>query len=358
MKLQQQDVRVEALRRLCAQKGASALLLELSHNTAWLLGGRTHVGLAGSQGICQVLVTEERIYLITSNIEGERLRQEELGGDVLEIFQYPWYSGGEQQAFLHRLCPQGYLTERDCEGELYELRTCLLPEEREELRKNCRTASALMEAVCGSVKKGMTEHALSGLLAERCYRAGMEPIVVLAAGEKRLPLYRHPLSTDTPVERFAMLSLGARKNGRYVSITRTVSFGEPEEQLRETQGKVNRLAAMLYTEAVPGIAGGVLCKKLQAAYEKEGIGAEFFLHHQGGASGFQARESKITPEDPHILRHWQAYAFNPSAGCYKNEDMLLVGEQHNEVLTATPGLPTEQVEYRGRVYTMPTIVVL
>ncbi|PJF33090.1 MAG: peptidase M24, partial [Candidatus Thermofonsia Clade 1 bacterium] len=77
------------------------------------------------------------------------------------------------------------------------------------------------------------------------YERGGVPIVVLVASDERVASYRHPLPTDKPIERYAMLVLCFRKDGLVISLTRLVHFGAMPDELRRKAEACARVDARL-----------------------------------------------------------------------------------------------------------------
>ncbi len=92
------------------------------------------------------------------------------------------------------------------------------------------------------------------------------------------------------------------------------------------------------------------------AYERAGYGAEWELHHQGGAVGYESREYLATPGSADAVALGQAYAWNPSITGCKSEDTILVGQVGPEVITAMPGWPTAPVAAEGQVLERPAVL--
>jgi Xaa-Pro aminopeptidase len=86
-------VKQARLRELMGARGLPSLLLTSQVNFAWLTGGRGHILLA-SEGACGgLLLTPDRTYLVTNNIEARRLLDEEMPGLALPVLETAWDSG-------------------------------------------------------------------------------------------------------------------------------------------------------------------------------------------------------------------------------------------------------------------------
>jgi Xaa-Pro dipeptidase len=74
------------LRELMERVGVHALLLRRPENFAWYTGGgNSRVEYAAPLGAADVVVTRDRDWVLTSTIEGPRMRDEEAPGfEVVE----------------------------------------------------------------------------------------------------------------------------------------------------------------------------------------------------------------------------------------------------------------------------------
>ncbi len=355
MKLEKNDPRIKKVRDLYHSKGASSIHLTLAANLYWFLGGRVQVGVGGVNGICEVIVNNNGVFVITNNIEERRLREEEIGSNV-EMLVSSWRYPLESKK-LAPLLGANPLEDKDCQEEMLSLRSVLQDGQAEELRSISLAAGAAMEKACFSLQKGMSEYEIASLVAQQCYTQGLEPMVLFAACDERISRYRHALSTDARLDKIVMISLGARKNGLHTSITRFVSFGAIDEKTKRTQEAVNKLAALLYVKSRPNVSYFELYKELKKGYLEVGYPDEILLHHQGGLAGFQVREIKINGLVGGLVKANQVFAWNPSITGFKSEDLLLIGQQENQILTKTPNLPTETVSYEGSTFALSTILI-
>lgn len=356
MRLQKNDIRVDRLRKLYQERGNTAIVLTRAANLSWLLGGRMQIGIAGDSGIGRIVVNDERVVLLTSNIEGERLRNEEVGG-VPEIVESPWADAMETARMERDLAGERPLLDTACEREMRALRTVLLPQqvrEAEELGVHCGEA---ITRTAMKIEPGMTEFEISGVLSKEAVSLGLIPNVLFTPADEHIRAYRHALSGHKKLDKLIMLSLGANYNGLYTSITRFVCFGEPDSATLRAQELACKVAARIYTETVPGRRLSSLFSELESAYSDLGIPQEFLLHHQGGLGGFQVRELRLMPSSDGEVMANQLYAWNPSCTGFKSEDMLLVGERENRLLTITPEFPHRVYTHKGQDWNLAQILV-
>ena len=174
-----------------------AMLLRTPVNFAWYTGGADNrVNLSTPLGASGILVTSDREYVVTSNIEAPRMREEETPG--IEVAEHPWYE--DPEAVLRELTADASLgadfaaeSVRDISAEVSPLRQVLDPETIRRYRQvGAKTAEAVKEAA-RSLERGMNEHEAAASLTYSCQKRGLSPPVVLVAADERIARYRHPV---------------------------------------------------------------------------------------------------------------------------------------------------------------------
>ncbi len=352
------------LRALMDANDLDAVLLSRSANVAWLSGGgRSFVNVASEDGVASLLVTRDARYLLTDVIEAERLREEEgFGEGGWEIIAEPWHEPGQRLSKLTsglRVGTDGPGTEfLDLGGEVARLRWLLTPAEADRFRALGAEAGAAIGEAAASVRPGMSEYEIAGLLAQASLARGATPIVTLVATDERISLRRHPLPTGKTLERTAMLVLCARKYGLVASATRLVHFGPPPDDLKARMRAVATVDAVAVAATRPGAAANAIFARIQQAYSEVGFPHEWEHHHQGGPAGYAPREYIATPYTGQVVEAAQAFAWNPSVPGAKSEDTFLVTTAGQELLTPSPGWPQQQIEVGGRVIERPDILQL
>jgi antitoxin VapB len=341
-----------------------AVVLNRSANVAWLSGGgRSFVNIASEGGVGSLLVTRDARYLLTDVIEEERLRDEEGFGDGgWEIIAEPWHEPRQRLSQLTvglRVGTDGPGTDfLDLGGEIARLRWLLTPAEADRFRSLGAEAGAAIGEAAVSIRPGMSEYDIAGLLAEATYAHGATPIVTLIATDERIRLRRHPLPTDKTLERTAMLVLCARKYGLVASATRMVHFGPMPDDLKARMRTVATVDAAAVSATQPGVPTNVIFARIQQAYAEAGYPDEWRHHHQGGPAGYEPREYVATPHTDQVVEAVQAFAWNPSVPGAKSEDTFLVMAREQELLTPSPLWPQQQIEVKGQVIERPDILQL
>ena len=312
-------------RRLALDASGGRLVTWRPADVRWLLCGRGRP-ISAPTSPYAVVLDEEHAQVWYQNNEQARIEAEEQWEELgYEPVAYPWFQphGLEQTASV-----------------LDALRLDLVDEERERYRAAGASAAAAMTAAIHRVRPGATELEVAGELAGLLHDDGFTTPVVLVGGERRQPVYRHPLPTGAPIGRHALLAVTAEREGLYVSLTRLVCFGEIPQQLAERSQTVAEIDARMLAASRPGSTLGDVVAAAQDAYAEHGFPGEWRLHHQGGLTGYKGREVFGVPDEPTSIPRSAAVAWNPSiSGGAKSEDTALVSDDGVEVVTRTPELP-------------------
>lgn len=339
------------LRGVLAETGAGALRLRGSDWFAWVTaGGSNAVLLAAETGVAEVLVTRDDACVMTDEIEADRLREEEVPAGF-SFHVAPWADIDLRERYVLQAADgRAVLSDRPAGGEqplpgALRLRRMVLGEdERARYRELGRAAAQAMGDVLRRARPEWTEWQLAGAGAEALWRRGIQPALVLAAGERRLPSYRHPTPSHERIGARAMLVFCARRHGLYANLTRCVSFGPaPERQAELLAVEATGLAAV-----TPGNSLSAVYHAFEQAYRHAGEPDAIREHHQGGITGYLAREIVATPSTAAELEPGMAFAFNPSFRGVKVEDTFLLGTGGLENLTLDPDWPATEVQGRAR----------
>jgi Xaa-Pro aminopeptidase len=290
----------------------------------WLLGGFGRPVSAGSSSYV-VTVDEDRARVYYQDIEQSRVEAEELWTRLgYETVPYPWF----EPAPVETTSPG-----------LSALRRTLVEEEIGRYRRAGIDAASAFVGAIEALRPELSELRAGGELAGRLQAAGFTTPVVLVGGDARALVHRHPLPTEEPLGRFALLAVTAEREGLHVSLTRVVSFGPPPAELERRVRAAAEVDAAVLRASRPGATLGEVFEVLARAYDEQGFPGEWRRHHQGGLTGYRGREVFAVPGDETVIPETCAIAWNPSVtGGGKSEDTALVTAEGVEVVTRTPEL--------------------
>jgi Xaa-Pro aminopeptidase len=336
---------------------------------SWVTAGATHtVVLAAETGVAEVLVTSGGAWIITNEIEAPRFNAEELPGrnDLsggFDLFAPAWADPTATATFIRDVTGGGRIisdrpvpplgdrvrAEAALPASLVNHKRILLPNELERYRQVGRLASEAMTEVLFNAQPDWTEYQLAGAGANALWSRGLHPMLTLAAGERRLPLYRHPTPTAERIGRIAMLVFCARGFGLVVSLTRFVCFSSLTPDEANLHQQVREIEAAALDRCKPGIPLSEIYQTLAESYTQHGFPNAIREHHQGGTAGYLPREIIATPSTSDVLAANMAIAWNPSLPGAKIEDTFVISEDGTlENLTLDPNWQSAEIEGRLR----------
>jgi len=349
---------------LMEKKGLDAVLISMQGNFSWFSdGGRGHVAMATESSVASFFITRDEVFLITNNIEAQRLKEEELPNLDCVIKEHFWHDRGQRDKIINELCKgKNVGSDTDIKGminiaqDIAELRYVLTDVEvshYKELGKDCGEA---IGKVCKSMKPGLSEFEIAGIMAKELYSREITPVVLLIAVDDRVERYRHPLPTDKRVERYGMIVICGRKYGLIASVTRLFHFGKLSDELRRKHNAVVEVDTAFIAETRPGAVINDIFAIGQKMYADKGFQGEWNYHHQGGPAGYAPRDFVATPGNMNKVLKPQAFAWNPSIKGTKSEDTIITTDEKPEIITATPDFPMISVKYKGEVWERPDIL--
>jgi antitoxin VapB len=351
------------------------LIIGRQNNFAWATGGSNNwVSIASDTGAATLVYNRQgKSYVVLQNIEKPRFEFEEGMRELgYEIVPQPWWESGDDKRLALLELAGGVNRSLGADFGLDDVfnvapalareRWQLTPQECERYREVGKLSGEALEEVAANIMPGMTEWEIAGRMAAATYARGMIPFVTLVATDERVWKYRHPIPTGKKLEKYAMLVLCAKKGGLVASCTRQVHFGAIDPELSRRHQLTQRIDATFNLATLPGVVVKDIFAKAMAEYAAAGFPDEWQLHHQGGATGYEARDYTGNPTSGEKVLEWQAFAWNPSITGTKCEDTILVSsEKGMEVLTSSPvsQWPKTSVEIEGLgTMARPDILVL
>jgi Xaa-Pro dipeptidase len=373
------------------QNSLDGVLLFTSTNIAWYTGGgEVHISIASPNGACVLLITRERVVIIADAIEAPKMENEALkiflatSSVPARIEVRRWYDNIWKQVeslakglvlgtdeplapgLIKSSSQLGNVTFKLCGRDFIRLRYRLTPREIERYRSIGKRSAVAIENAASKVRKGQSEFEISALLNQAMINFGLLPTLSLIAADQRIASYRHPVPTTKTVENYCMLVTCTRAGGLICSATRIVHFGSLSAELRRKHDAVVQVDGALLAGSRPNASMSTIFNTVKEAYAKQGFAGEEEMHHQGGATGYLAREYKCEPQSEDNLYESQAVAWNPSIAGTKSEDTYLVavtneldGAESLECLTHSAGnWPLIKVTIDGKTFYRPDILIL
>ena len=226
-------------------------------------------------------------------------------------------------------------------GAVEQLRALKDADEIELLRNAVELSSKLFRPLLRSMRSGLAESAIAARLESMARRAGAEgmsfPTIVASAERSALP-HGVASAAKLPATGFVVLDYGIVLDGYCSDMTRTVHLGKAPAKARALYDAV--LEAQL--AAIRVVRPGATAAEVDHAARRELKRARldrFFSHSTGHGVGLEIHElPRLSARSDEALRPGMVVTVEP--GVYlpgrcgiRIEDMLLVTESGNEVLT-------------------------
>ena len=354
------EIKLSRIRTLMSEKGFDGVYLKGQDNFAWLTaGGRNYVGM-GATGNCGLLVTADKCYAVTNNIESPRMRDEEHLEELgFEIHAGVWHDSTFEKRTIAALVPSGRVAyDTGAEASLIQkLRFDLTEDEIERYREIGKDASVAMEEAAMRIVPGISEYEVAADIIASMEKKGLEILSCMVAADERIALYRHPLPTSRKIKNRVQIGGNFRRSGLVICLTRYVWFYEPTEaELKQYHD--NQVIDCTYMNASrPGETFTAALEAERRKYAELGYADEFDKHHQGGPIGYQGRDYRVGFDTPGTISDHQAFCWNPSITGTKSEDTVICTKDEVIPVTGPAIFPVNTIEVDGRVFLRPGILV-
>lgn len=226
-------------------------------------------------------------------------------------------------------------------GIIEKIRMFKTPEEISILKTAAEIADAAYEHICTFIRAGRTELEVSNELEFFMRKQGATSssfdIIVASGLRSALP---HGVATDKVIEQgdFVTLDFGALYKGYISDITRTVSVGEPTQQLKEIYQIVLDAQVLALEKVGPGMTG-IEADAIARDYIKSKGYGDAFGHSTGHGIGLEVHEApglsfrSQAVLEPNMAVTVEPGIYLPGVGGVRIEDDILITESGNERLT-------------------------
>jgi Xaa-Pro dipeptidase len=355
------DGKTSLVAALLQELQCEGLLLLEPDNFAWLTSGAVARGSLDPAAAPALYCNGEHRWVLASNADSQRLFDEELDGLGFQLKEWPWHWGRDQ--LLADLCQNRRVAcdrpfgNAEPAGEaLRRLRRRLTPYEQACIRATGQIVSHALEATCRTFSRGDTEREIAGQISHRLLHRGAHALHVGVAADGRSRTYRRFSFTAMPVQQFAIVTATARKYGVHVTAGRTVSFGEPPEELKKDHNAVCRVSASYLASTWPDAVPREILLAGRRIYLISGFEHEWLLSPQGHVTGRAPVELALTPQTEELFQSGWAVTWDVRAGAAASCDTFLVTEEGPKSVSATEVWPLKRIRIQGAEFVRPDIL--
>lgn len=357
-------IKLKRIRSFMDRKGYGGVLFGTQHNFCWLTcGGDNQIIHGADQGFVQILVTFDKVYLITNNIEMPRVLAEEVGYLEFERCEYQWPKGGVLEIVRdiigNRRIASDFVFEvaTNEASVLNLLRVPLTESEVSRYRDVSRMCGTAMDETMKEIKPAMDEYEIQGLIGGKLISNGIYPVVLLVGTDERIFKFRHTMPTSKKLDRYCMVVICAQRWGLIVNMTRLVHFGAVSEEIRKRYEDLYSIDMAYITATRVGNKLKDVFDAGRNAYRKAGYEGEEQRHFQGGTCGYLPREQGLNPANEYVIQEGEIFAHNPTITGTKIEDSIYVKGGEYEVLTLSDEWPSKRVTCDNVTLKRPEILI-
>jgi Xaa-Pro dipeptidase len=355
------DAKQTRVAKLLNDLGCDGLLIIEPENFAWLTAGGAARGVLDPKELPALYFTQEGRWALTSNVDTQRLFDEELDGLGFQLKEWPWHSGRAQ--LLADLCQGRNVASDQPQGEckpisdkLARMRRALTPYEQACFQALGLVLSHALEATCRTMNPGDIEREVAGQLSHRLVHRGAQPVAIGVAADGRSRLYRHHGYTAAPVTHYAVVCATARKYGLCATASRSVSFGSAEPGFRREHDSACRVSATYMASSWPDAVPRQILSTARRVYQVTGTEHEWMLSPQGHVTGRATVELPITPTTEELFQPGWAVTWNASVGAALSCDTLLISEDGPRTVTTPELWPLKRIRVQGAEFVRPDIL--
>jgi Xaa-Pro aminopeptidase len=347
---------------LLQEVGCDGLLLMEPDNFAWFTSGAAARGILDPAELPVLYVRADQRWVISCNVDSQRLFDEELDGLGFQLKEWPWHWGRAQ--LVADLCHERRVAcDRPLEGfkvvsdRLRSLRRALTPYEQACYAALGKTLCHALEATCRTVEPNTTEREVAGQLSHRLVHRGVQPIGIEVAADGRSRRYRQCGYLAVPVRHYCLLRATARKYGLCVTASRSVSFGDPDATLRKEHNAACKVSATYIASSWPDAVPSQILSTGRHVYQIAGFEHEWRLCPQGHITGRVPVELNLLPEIEDLFHTDWAITWHASIGAALSCDTFLITERGPQLMTPTDMWPMKRIRVQGAEFFRPDVLV-
>jgi hypothetical protein len=347
---------------LLQETGADGLLVLEPENFAWLTSGGTAKGVLDRAEFPILFYTPEQRGVLCSNVDSQRIFDEEVNGLGFDVRVWPWQLG--RKKFLQEFCAdkryacdQFYGGLKPVGDQLRLFRRALSGFEQACVRLLGQIVAHALEATGRSMKSGqLTEQEVAGQICHRVLHKGAEPISVSVAADGRSQLYRQASFTSEIIHRSCVMTLTARKFGLCVTAGRTLSFGPPDASLDQEQEAACKISATYIASTWPDALPSQILTFGRRIYLLTGYEHEWRLSPQGHVTGRSPVELAISPQTDDLFHLGYAVTWRVSVGAALSCDTFLITDHGPGSITPAETWPQKKIRAQGSEFLRPFIL--
>ncbi len=357
------EAKQTGLTPLLEELGCEAILLFMSAHVSWFTAGLNLRGLYAESERPGIYTNGRQRWLLCSNIDTQRLFDEELDQLGFQLKEWTW-EGGRADLLANVTAGRKIAADRpfpNLKLAIDQLRPRLRVlswYEQSAYREMGKHIAHAVEATARNLGHGQTEVEIAGQLGHRLLRHGIEPTATSITADGRGSKYRRPGISAVPVTHTCVIQATGQRDGLYATCSRTISFGAPSDEFRVAHDLAIKQSALyralsLADNTIAGIGEtgrGILTN---TPYE-----FDWRLSQPGYGTGrFPAEELRRGGTDEPLVPG-QAVVWQPRVGSAAIVDTVITTSAESVIVTPPEEWPVKRLAVRnGPYHDIPDILI-
>lgn len=251
------EAKQQAVATVLRELDAEGMLLLLPAHVAWFTSGLSARGLIADSERPGVYTDGRQRWLVCSNVDTQRLFDEELDGLGFQLREWHWQVGradmlAQMTAGKKIVADRPFPNIPLVNDRLRPLLRRLSAYEQRRLVELGRRLAHAVEATGRNCRRGESEQEVAGQLGHRLLRHGVEPVALSVTADGHGSTYRRTGFGPRPVTTSVVIQATGQLEGLYATCARVVSFGPPPTDFRLAHDLAARQAAVCRALTRPG----------------------------------------------------------------------------------------------------------
>jgi Xaa-Pro aminopeptidase len=332
-------------------------------HVAWFTAGMNVRGLIADSERPGVYTNGRQRWVICSNVDSQRLFDEELDQLGFQLKEWCWEMG-RFEFLTHLISRKSVAADwpipnvRAAGERVRPLLRGLSSFEQEQYRALGRAVVHAVEATARNFARKQSEEEIAGQLGHRLLHHGIEPIATNITADGRGSRYRRAGAGSTPAVYTAVIQATGQMNGLFVTCSRSVSFGPPPDEFRHAHDIAMRQAALLRSLARPGSTIGTIGQASRAALAQTPYEFDWRLSPPGYGTGRFAAEAMRRGGVEEPLVSGTAVVWQARVGAAASVDTIIVTPDEPIAVTPIEHWPVKRIIVGGGSHhELPDILV-
>jgi Xaa-Pro aminopeptidase len=347
---------------LLKEAGCDGLLVMEPENFAYLTSGAAARAVLDPRALPALYFSADQRWVIASNVDSQRLFDEELDGLGFQLKEWPWH--WERDQLLADLChgrtvacDRAFGSCKPVGDQLCVLRRALTPYEQACCFALGSIVSHALEATCRTMSPKETEREIAGQLSHRLLHRGTNPLVVEVAADGRSRRYRQCGFTSLPINHYCVLTISARKYGLCATASRSVCFGQPDPLILKEHDAACKVSATYIASSWPDAMPRQILSTGRHLYRLIGFEHEWRYCPQGHITGRSPVELNLTPRTDQLFHPDWAVTWHASAGAAVSCDTFLITDAGPQLVTPAEMWPLKRIRVQGAEFFRPDLLI-